>query len=219
MYQNIRDNVRGLLTEIPPGIGIVAAAKSRTQDEIAAALDSGIAIIGENFVQEAEAARNIIGGRPLWHFIGHLQLNKVRKAVELFDLIETVDNLAVAQAIDRHAAAAGKIMPVLIEVNIGREARKNGVLPESMGDLARSIAGLQNLRLSGLMTMGPRLDPEKLRPYFAETRRLFETLRAENLKGADIRYLSMGMSDSYRVAIEEGANLVRLGTAIFGPRR
>ncbi len=218
MSQNIRDNVRRLMAEIPSHVLIVAAAKSRTADEIAAAINSGITVLGENFVQEAEAAKNVLGDRTLWHFIGHLQLNKVKKAVKLFDLIETVDSLALAQAIDRHAAAAGKVMPVLLEVNIGREPRKNGVMPESVADLARSITRLPNLRLSGLMTMGPPLEPEKMRPYFAETRRLFEGLRAEDLLGADIRYLSMGMSDSYRVAIEEGANLVRLGTAIFGPR-
>ncbi len=219
MYHNIRDNVRRLLAEMPSGVTLVAAAKSRTPDEITAAIDSGITIVGENFVQEAGAARSIIGDRPRWHFIGHLQLNKVKKAVEIFDLIETVDDFELAKSINRHSGAVGKIMPVLIEVNIGKETRKNGVLPDSVDELARSISRLPNLRLSGLMTMGPRLEPEELRPYFAKTRRLFEGLRDEGLPGADIRYLSMGMSESFRVAIEEGATLVRLGTAIFGPRR
>ena len=191
MYQHIRDNVRRLLAEIPPDVGIVAAAKARTPEEIAAAIDAGISIIGENYVKEA---------------------------VEIFDLIETVDSVDIARAIDRHAAAVGKIMPVLIEVNIGREAQKNGVFPEFLDALARSITGLPNLRVSGLMTMGPRLEPEELRPYFAEAWRLYDGLQREGLAGADMRYLSMGMSDSYGVAIEEGANLVRLGTAIFGPR-
>jgi pyridoxal phosphate enzyme (YggS family) len=218
MYQNIRDNVRRLLAEMPSGVSMVAAAKSRTPDEITAAIDSGITIVGENFVQEAEPAKSIIGDRPRWHFIGHLQLNKVKKAVEIFDLIETVDDFELAKSINRHSGAAGKIMPVLIEVNVGKETQKSGVLPDAVDDLARSITRLPNLRLSGLMTMGPRLEPEEMRPYFAATRVLFERLRNEHLPGTDIRYLSMGMSDSFRVAIEEGANLVRLGTAIFGPR-
>jgi len=219
MFENIRDNVLRLLSEIPPDITIVAAAKSRTPDEIAAALDAGVPIIGENFVQEAEAARSVLGDRGNWHMIGHLQLNKVKKAVGLFDLIETVDSLEMAQAIDRHARAMGKVIPVMVEVNIGRESQKNGALPEGVLDLARSLIYLPNVVLTGLMTVGPLLLPEGLRPYFAETRRLFERLRDEGLPGANIRYLSMGMSDSYRIAIDEGANLVRLGTAIFGSRR
>jgi hypothetical protein len=218
MNQHIRDNVHRLLAEIPSDVAIVAAAKSRTPEEIAAAIDAGISIVGENYVQEAETVRSCLGGRARWHFIGHLQLNKVKKAVELFELIETVDSLELAKVIDHYAAAVGKMMPVLIEVNIGREAQKNGVLPGSVGTLARAITGLPNLRLSGLMTIGPRLSPDEMRPYFSETRRLYEWLQRGGLTGADIRYLSMGMSDSYRVAIEEGANLVRLGTAIFGPR-
>ncbi len=218
MYQHIRDNIRRLRDEISPHVGIVAAAKTRNPDEICAAIDAGISIIGENYVKETENTKRIIGSCGEWHFIGHLQLNKVRKAVELFDLIETIDSLALVQAIAYHSGMAGKIMPVLIEVNIGREPQKNGVLPELVVDLARSISQLPNVKLAGLMTMGPLLPAESLRPFFAETRRLFESLHRECLPGTDIRYLSMGMSDSYRVAIEEGANLIRLGTAIFGPR-
>ena len=124
----------------------------------------------------------------------------------------------MAIAIDEHAALLGKVVPVLIEVNSGREPQKNGVLPESVEELAGFIVGLPNLKLSGLMTMGPDIDSETLRPYFTETRKLFENLQMEGLPEADIRYLSMGMSGSYEVAIEEGANMVRLGAAIFGPR-
>jgi pyridoxal phosphate enzyme (YggS family) len=218
MYEHIRDNVRRLLAEIPPQVTVIAAAKSRTYDEVAAAIDAGISIIGENYVHEAESARGALTSRGEWHFIGHLQLNKVKKAVELFSIIETIDSLELAAAIDRNAAAVEKVMPVFIEVNIGREPQKNGAIPESVPDLARSIALLPNLRLSGLMTMGPKLPPEELRPFFAEANRLYENLKCSGLPGADIRYLSMGMSDSYKVAIEEGANMVRLGTAIFGQR-
>lgn len=216
MYEHIRDNVRRLLDEIPPHVTILAAAKSHTQEEVAAAIDAGIIVIGENYVQETEAVQRSLGNCGDWHFIGHLQPNKVKKAVELFDLIETVDSIAIAQAIDRHADTINKVIPVLIEVNVGREQQKNGVLPEAVAELARSISALPHLRLSGLMTMGPRVSPQELKPFFAETRCLYEKLKCLCLAGTDIRYLSMGMSDSYKVAIEEGANLVRLGTAIFG---
>jgi pyridoxal phosphate enzyme (YggS family) len=218
MYQNIQANVCNLLAEIPPNVTIVAAAKGRSPGEISAALDAGISVIGENYVQEAEPAKRALGKRANWHFIGHLQMNKVARAVEIFDLIETIDNRAIAEAVNRHAADTGKIMPVLIEVNVGREPWKSGVLPESVADLARKIALLGNLRLLGLMTLGPKAPSEKLRPFFAETRRLFCNLQQLYLPGTDIRCLSMGMSDSYKAAIEEGANTVRLGTAIFGPR-
>ncbi|PPD58964.1 YggS family pyridoxal phosphate-dependent enzyme [Dehalogenimonas etheniformans] len=219
MYQHIRDNVCRLRAEIPPDIAIVAAVKGRTVDEITVAVDAGINILGENYIQETETTRFDLPGRGKWHFIGHLQLNKVKKAVELFDLIQTVDSIAIARSINKHAAALNKIMPVLIEVNIGREPQKNGVLPENVFDLARSIAGLSNLRLSGLMTMGPNMPAQELRPYFASTRAIYEEIKCLCLPSVDIRYLSMGMSDSYRVAIKEGANMIRLGTAIFGPRR
>jgi len=218
MFQHIRENVRRLTAEIPAHVTIIAAAKSRTEDEITAAMDAGISIIGENYVQEAELARRALSFRGEWHFIGHLQLNKVKKAVELFDLIQTVDSIAIAEAIDRHAYSLNKVVPMLIEVNIAREPQKNGVLPESVAEFARSITELANLRLSGLMTMGPLIQPQELRPFFASARRIYEDLQRMLLPGTDIRYLSMGMSDSYKVAIEEGANVVRLGTAIFGPR-
>jgi PLP dependent protein len=218
MFQYILDNIKHLKAEIPEYVTIVAAAKSRTPDEITAAMDAGIKVIGENYIQEAESARRALPDCGEWHFIGHLQLNKVKRAVELFDMIETVDNINTARAIDRQAAAAGKIMPILIEVNIGREPRKNGVLTESVESIACAIAEFPHVRLDGLMTMGPLLSPEEVRPFFVETRKLYEQLKRLGIPGADIRCLSMGMSDSYKVAIEEGANIIRLGTAIFGPR-
>lgn len=218
MFQHIQDNVRRLRAEIPPHVTIIAAAKSRTPYEVAAAMDAGVTVIGENYLQEAESTRSVLGETGEWHFIGHLQLNKVKRAVEMFDVIETVDNIAIARAIDRQVVVIGKTMPIMIEVNIGREPQKNGVAPECVADLASSIAKLPNLRLVGLMTMGPLKAPDELRPFFAATRRLYEDLQCMCLPGTEVRYLSMGMSDSYKVAIEEGANIVRLGAAIFGPR-
>jgi len=178
-----------------------------------------VRIIGENYVQEALAAQAVIGRRVRWHFIGHLQKNKVKKAVEIFDMVETVDSWELAQEIEKRAAALSKVMPVLIEVNSGREPQKFGVWPENVVALALKIAQLPHLELQGLMTMGPLAGaPEEARPYFRETRRLFEELKNIELPRGAMRYLSMGMTNSYRVAVEEGANIVRIGTKIFGPR-
>ena len=215
----IQERVRQLLGELPGGVALVAAAKTRTPEEVREAVDAGITFIGENYVQEAEMARAAIGRPVKWHFIGHLQKNKVKKAVSLFDMIETVDTAAIAREIDRRCREIGKVMPVLIEINSGRERQKAGVLPEAAGELAGEIAGLENLRVTGLMTMGPLSgDPEAARPYFAATRRLFDELKQRPRPGIEMRYLSMGMTNSYRIALEEGANIIRIGTRIFGPR-
>lgn len=217
--EHIKENVRHLLRELPPGVELVAAAKQQLPEKIMAAIEAGIRIIGENYVQEAADAFLVIGKRVQWSFIGHLQKNKVKKAVEIFDMIETVDSLELAGEINKRCAALGKIMPVLIEVNSGREPQKFGALPEEVESLARAIVQLPNLKLRGLMTMGPfEGDPEEARPYFRLTRQLFERLKSLNLPGAELNILSMGMTNSYRVAIEEGATRVRLGTRIFGPR-
>jgi len=216
---SIKENVRALLAELPPGVELEAAAKGQPPEKIKEAVEAGVKIIGENYVQEAIEAQRVIGRSVRWHFIGHLQKNKVKKAVEIFDLIETVDSLELALEIEKRAAAAGKVMPVLIEVNSGREPQKFGLWPEKVIDLARELINLPHLRFMGLMTMGPLTgDPEEARPYFRETRLLFEELKKMNLPNCELRYLSMGMTNSYRVAIEEGANLIRIGTKIFGPR-
>ena len=215
----IADNVKAILAELPPGVELVAAAKTRTPAEILEALDAGVTTIGENYVQEAAAVVPAVGRRARWHLIGHLQTNKAKKAVELFDLVETVDSLDLGRELDKRAAAAGRAMEVLIEVNSGREPQKAGVLPDDAEALVRALAALPRLRVLGVMTMGPfEGDPEDSRPYFRETRRVFEDLRMRDIPGADMRHLSMGMSHSWRVAVEEGASLVRIGTAIFGPR-
>ena len=212
----IAQNVSQILSELPPHVALLAAAKSRQPREISQAIAAGIKIIGENYIQEAEKAREIIGAGVEWHFIGHLQRNKVKKAIALFDMIETVDSVEIAREIDRRCGQIGKTMPVLIEVNSGREPQKAGVYPEKAVALVKGVAALPNIRVMGLMTMGPLLgDPEDLRPYFAETKRLFDSLKDLNQPGLAMKYLSMGMTDSYKIAIEEGANLVRIGSRIF----
>jgi len=216
---SITPNVKQLLAELPKGVILVVAAKTRSPDEIMEAVGAGVRVIGENYLQEAERAYEAVGDRVQWHFIGHLQKNKVRRAVSLFDMIETVDTAALAREIDRRCAVIGKVMPVLIEVNSGREPQKSGVYPEAVELLVLEISALPNIRVEGLMTMGPEVgDPEDARPYFIETRKLFDYLKELNLPGVTMKYLSMGMTNSYRVAIEEGANIVRIGSRIFGER-
>lgn len=213
----ISENVRRLLSELPPGVELVGAAKGVEPVKILEAVGAGAKIIGENYVQEAERAYGVVGKRAQWHLIGHLQKNKAKKAAALFDMIESLDSVGLAREINKQCARIGKVMPVLIEVNSGREKQKSGVFPEDVEPLAREIATCPNLKLVGLMTVGPSSDnPEDLRPYFAATRQLFEKLK--RLPGAEMKYLSMGMSASYRIAIEEGANIVRIGTKIFGER-
>lgn len=215
----IREKVREILAELPPGVELVAAAKTRTPEEIREAMEAGVRIIGENYVQEAERAISVIGHGAQWHFIGHLQKNKIKKAVLLFDMIETVDSVEAAREIDRRCAQACKVMPVLIEVNSGRETQKAGVFPEAVEALVGEISTLPNVRVVGLMTMGPLAgEPEEARPCFRETRRVFERLKEQSPGGAEMRYLSMGMTSTYKIALQEGANLIRIGTRIFGER-
>ena len=217
---HITQNIQQLLKELPPGVELVAAAKTRTPAEITEALNAGIKILGENYVQEAEQAYNAIGKLAQWHCIGHLQKNKVKKAVGIFDLIETVDTLDLAEEIDKRCAQIGKIMPVLIEVNSGCEEQKAGAMPQNVIPLAQAVSGLANVRLVGLMTMGPAVgDPEDSRPYFVTTREVFDELKRLNIPNVEMKYLSMGMTNSYKVALQEGANMVRLGTLIFGERQ
>ena len=215
----IKQSVKQILSELPNGVELVAAAKGRPAEEVLEAIEAGVKIIGENYVQEAERVYQVIGNKAKWHFIGHLQKNKVKKAVNLFDMIETVDSVDLAREIDNRCAQITKIMPVLIEVNSGWEEQKSGVLPEDAEPLVREISHLQNIEVMGLMTMGPRFgNPEDFRPYFTETKRIFDRIRSLDLPNVEMKYLSMGMTNSYKVAIEEGANIVRIGTRIFGER-
>jgi pyridoxal phosphate enzyme (YggS family) len=218
-YSHIEKNVQEIIRKIPEGVTLVAAAKMRTVEEVQAAIRGGIRIVGYNYVQEAERIYQTVGNQVQWHMIGHLQRNKVKKAVQLFDMIETVDSCRLAEEIDKQCALIGKIMSVLVEVNSGKEENKNGVFPEDVEKLMKDISPMRNIKTMGLMTMGPFLDdPEKLRIYFRITRDLYQYLAGANIPNIEMNRLSMGMSDSYRVAIEEGANMIRLGTKLFGIR-
>jgi pyridoxal phosphate enzyme (YggS family) len=215
----ITENVQRLLRELPEGVELLAAAKERTAEEISEAIRAGIKIIGENYLQDAQRVFPDVKEKANWHFIGHLQTKKVRKVVEIFDMLESVDSLRLAQEIERCCAARDKLMPVLIEVNSGREEQKYGVNPEDVLELIDEISSYPHIKIMGLMTMGPRFgNPEEARPYFEKTRELFEQIKGLHSPNVEMKYLSMGMTNSYEVALEEGANLVRIGTKIFGER-
>lgn len=212
----IKNSVQKILKELPPYVELVAAAKARSAGEILEAIEAGVKVIGENYVQEAEEKFSIIGRKVKWHFIGHLQKNKAKKIARIFDMVETIDSVEMARELDKSCAAINKSMPILIEVNSGREENKSGVLPEDAEIIIKAISGLPNIKVAGLMTMGPLMkDPEDYRPYFKEAKKLFDKIKMNY----NMEYLSMGMSGSYRIAIQEGANLVRIGTDIFGARK
>jgi pyridoxal phosphate enzyme (YggS family) len=215
----IQENMRRVLAELPVGVQLVGAVKTRTAGEVAQAIDAGLKIIGHNYVQEAERLFDMINQPVKWHMIGHLQSNKAKKAVAIFDMIETVDSLKLAKAIDKACGKLGKTMPVLLEINSGEEDQKAGVVPEKTIPLIKEIEPLSHVQVKGLMTMGPFTnDSEECRPYFRTTKKLFDEIAASTFENTEMSVLSMGMSASYRVAIEEGANMVRIGTKIFGER-
>ena len=215
----IRESVKNILEELPDGVTLVGAAKTRTPDEVMEAIEAGLKIVGENYVQEAEQAFEKIGNKVKWHMIGHLQKNKVKKAIDIFDMIETVDSIKLCKLINKACADINKIMPILIEINSGGEDQKAGVMPKDAIPLIKEMTAFNNIKVMGLMTMGPFSDnPEDCRPYFKKTKELFDIIRQTQIKGIEMKYLSMGMSDSYGIAIEEGANLVRIGTKLFGER-
>lgn len=215
----IEKKVIEFLSSLPANVLLVAATKTRTPDEVQAAIRAGVKVIGYNYVQEAEHMYEIVGDQVQWHMIGHLQRNKAKQAVSLFDMIESLDSLRLAEVLHRRCGEANKILPVLIEINSGREANKSGVMPEEVEEFVSKLYHLSNLRVQGLMTMGPLFgEPEASRPYFRTTREIFDRLARADIPNVEMRYLSMGMSDNYQVAIEEGANMIRIGTMLFGQR-
>ena len=224
MRIHIKENFLRIKSEIPDYVMVVLAVKMKMLEEIEEVISAGAEIIGENYIQEAEKLYQQLGEKSKtlkWHMIGSLQKNKINKALRMFDCIQTIDSAEIATALSEKAERMGKIMSVFIEINIGSEITKAGVKPEYeiIEKLAMHISKLNNLRLEGLMTMGPRVGAsEAVRPYFKKTKGIFERLKAAEISGIDLKYLSMGMSNSYRIAIEEGANMIRLGAAVFGKR-
>ncbi|MGE5820852.1 MAG: YggS family pyridoxal phosphate-dependent enzyme [Deltaproteobacteria bacterium] len=201
-------------------IRLLAAAKSQDVELIRAAIVAGVCLIGENYVQEAMAMKARIPEPAEWHMIGHLQRNKARNAVGLFDLIESLDSIALARELDKEGRKAGKRVRTFIEVNLAGEESKTGIAGNQVFLLLQEAAKLANLTVEGLMTVPPfRENPEDVRPYFRELRELLCRMQERRLPNMDLKELSMGMSQDYEVAIEEGATIVRIGTALFGPRK
>ncbi|HEX9764252.1 MAG TPA: YggS family pyridoxal phosphate-dependent enzyme [Candidatus Acidoferrales bacterium] len=201
-------------------VTLVAVTKQVPVERIAEAYRAGVRHFGENRVQEFEDKhRLLVLPSATWHMVGHLQSNKAGQALELFDCVDSLDSLHLAQKLDKAAAEQGKRLPVLIQVHLGDEPSKHGVEPASLAALAEQLAGLPHLAVEGLMTIPPFLEPaERLRPFFHRLRELAEELEQRRLPGVSIRRLSMGMTHDFELAIEEGATEVRLGTALFGPR-
>jgi len=198
-------------------VTLLAVSKSHPPETICALADCGQIFFGENKVQEAKAKIPLCPGKLRWHFIGHLQSNKCRDAVELFEMIQSVDSLALAQEIARRAEAAAKTMPVLLEVNVAGEASKFGYQPKRLLEELKELNALRRIEIHGLMTVPPWTDePEKIRPHFRRLREL--KAGCEQILGVPLPHLSMGMSGDFEVAIEEGATMVRIGTALFGAR-
>jgi hypothetical protein len=204
----------------PSNVNLVAVTKTVSAGTIKAAIDAGIFIFGENYIQEAMTKIDDLSDtRVSWHFIGHLQSNKAKYAVRYFDLIHTIDTLKLAQEINRQAKKLDKIQNILVQVNIAMEATKSGVAYEDTISLIREISTLENLSVKGLMTMPPFFNqPEKVRPYFKHLAQLKNQIQNKAIKNVEMNELSMGMTGDFEVAIEEGATLVRIGTAIFGDR-
>ncbi len=204
----------------PSSVTLIAVTKTVEPERIREAVAAGAAILGENRVQEAKEKIEQLGLIACWHLIGHLQTNKAKYAVKLFDLIHSVDNIGLAREIDKQAAKISKVQDILIEVSIAGEAAKAGVaIPETTA-LVREAAALRNISIKGLMTVPPLLDdPEAVRPYFRTLREMAAGIAAERIPGVTMQELSMGMSGDFEAAVEEGATMVRVGTAIFGERR
>ena len=202
----------------PNSVTLLAVSKAQPPEIVNAAADLGLLVFGENKVQEAKAKIPLCPGKLRWQFIGHLQSNKCRDAVQLFSMIQSVDSLSLAQEINKRADEAAKTMPILLEVNLAGEASKFGYKPAALLADLNSINALPRLEIHGLMTVPPwSTNAESSRPHFRRLREL--KTECEQLLGAPLPHLSMGMSGDFEVAIEEGATIVRIGTALFGPRK
>ncbi len=226
----IKDNIKNINNRIklackrsnrdPSEITLVCVTKGIDPYRISEIFVHGIKDIGENKIQEALKKKNDVLPGAKWHMVGHLQTNKVKDAINLFELIHSVDSLELASKIDKEAKKLGKVVDILIQVNTSGEETKYGVKPEEVSNFLREVSALTNVKVLGLMTITPLVeDPETVRPYLRRLREIQEEVKGENIPNIEMRYLSMGMSQDFEVAIEEGANMIRIGTAIFSEKR
>ena len=201
----------------PQEIKLVAVTKTATIEQIKEAISAGVKIIGENKVQEAKEKYQILTADIEWHLVGHLQTNKVKYAIEIFDLIHSVDSIKLAKEIDRRSLQFGMMTNVLVEVNVSGEETKYGIKPEEVEPFLKEISEFSRIKVRGLMTIAPIVeDKEEVRPYFRKLRELSKEIKSKNIKNVKMDYLSMGMTEDFEVAVEEGANMVRIGRGIFG---
>ena len=224
-YQNVAAKIEAAKqrrTTVPKDAAVTLVAVTKNHDVAAMreAIAAGATNVGENRVQEAKGKFAEIGNSVTWHLIGHLQTNKVRQAVKFSDLIHSVDSLHLAEAISSEAARIDKVQDILVQVNLAKEDSKSGVYREDLQEVLQAVTKLPNLRLRGLMCMAPNYDDvEKCRPLFREMYKIYQQIKEMGLSASNIDMLSMGMTHDYEIAVEEGANVVRVGTAIFGPRQ
>jgi pyridoxal phosphate enzyme (YggS family) len=204
----------------PQEIKLLAAAKSQSIESIRAAIAAGVRLVGENYVQEAEHKRQAISEPVDWHMIGHLQRNKVPLALKTFDLVQSLDSTALALELEKEGKKRGKTVRTLIEVNLGDEQSKSGVAQDAVVELLKRVGDLAHLRVEGFMAIPPfRENPEEVRPFFNALKNLQAELQCLKIPNVVLNELSMGMTHDYAVAVEEGATIVRIGTALFGPRK
>jgi pyridoxal phosphate enzyme (YggS family) len=220
VQRNIQEAVLRRPKSIEDEVKLVAVTKNHDVEAMREAIDAGATDIGENRIQEAQQKFQTLDRKVTWHLIGHLQTNKAKHAVEMFSLIHSVDTPHLAKAIDKEAGKIDKLQDILVQVNLAREESKSGVYIEDLKPMLELCDALPHIHLCGLMCIAPNYDDvEKCRPLFRKMREIFEKIKEIPFKTSNIKYLSMGMTHDYVIAVEEGANIVRVGTAIFGPRQ
>lgn len=218
IYRNIKDICSGIGKD-PESITVIAVTKTIDPDRINYAVNCGIQNIGENKVQEVMAKYENIEGNVSWHLIGHLQTNKVKYIIDKVALIHSVDSIGLAEEIGRRASKAGMVKSVLVQVNVAQEDTKFGIDYKDTESFVKQLSQLEGIRVKGLMTIAPYSDDiELIRPVFRRLKEMYDALAAANINNIEMEYLSMGMTNDYKVAIEEGSNMVRIGTGIFGAR-
>lgn len=222
-YRNILDRIHQAASRSgrdPGEIKLLAASKAQSVSLIRQAIEAGVRLIGENYVQEAKEKKSSVHQPVEWHMIGHLQRNKVKAALGIFDLIETLDSVELARELNKEGKKRDRKVRTFIEVNLAGEETKSGLPKDRVEDLLRAVSELSHVTVEGLMAVPPfRENPEEVRPYFRTLKEMFVKLKGLNLANAELKELSMGMTHDYAVAVEEGATIVRIGTALFGPRR
>ena len=213
----IRDNINRIKSELPDHVTLVAVSKYQSLEDTKAVLDAGVYDLGESRVQDFLKKYELLGDRPRWHFIGHLQKNKVKYIIGKTFLIHSVDSLELIDVIERESKKQGMVTDVLLQLNLAREDSKSGILVENLNSILTALPGYQFVRVKGLMAMGPLTqNNDKIREIFVELKKIYDRIKEESVDGkVQMNYLSMGMTDDYTIAIEEGSNMIRVGRKIF----